>query len=203
VAQSPTPQTLHPSITRRAATSRCESPRSSANSSTRCILGKRSSPVISFSGGEPGGADRSVSSMRAVLRIAPIAADPRFGAVRVKGRTCSIACDIGPEGARLEDVEQLVRRQARRCIDSVRPLINQGSGLASWARAGLWRAWRCRWGASGPRARAASPERMTLVGRLPAVETGRAEAPSPQGVLAPITDTARLAARDATTPSRT
>jgi len=28
---------------------------------------------------------------RAVLRIAPIAADLRFGAVRVKGRACSIA----------------------------------------------------------------------------------------------------------------
>lgn len=26
-------------------------------------------------------------------RIAPIAADLRFGAVRVKGRACSIACD--------------------------------------------------------------------------------------------------------------
>ena len=32
---------------------------------------------------------------RAVLRIASIAADLRFGAVRVKGRACSIACDAG------------------------------------------------------------------------------------------------------------
>jgi hypothetical protein len=29
------------------------------------------------------------------LRIAPIAAELRFGSVRVKGRACSIACDAG------------------------------------------------------------------------------------------------------------
>ena len=39
--------------------------------------------------------DTYVSRMRAVLRIASIAADLRFGAVRVKGRACSIACDAG------------------------------------------------------------------------------------------------------------
>jgi hypothetical protein len=41
----------------------------------------------------PSEVDGYVSSARAVLRIAPIAADPRFGAVWVKGRACSIACD--------------------------------------------------------------------------------------------------------------
>jgi hypothetical protein len=39
------------------------------------------------------GSGGQLSTARAVLRIAPIAADLRSGAVRVKGRACSIACD--------------------------------------------------------------------------------------------------------------
>jgi hypothetical protein len=47
-------------------------------------------------GGRGPTGDGYVSTTRGQsLRIAPIAADLRFGSVRVKGRACSIACDAG------------------------------------------------------------------------------------------------------------